>query len=177
MIRAKRRGDRWRSVAIGGDRSPWIATDRHESLRIATDRHGSPRIATDRHRSPRIAMGRHESPRIATNRHVSPPIATDRYRSTLEIAVACHEMLWQCRGSVVDCRRKSGLLPRRSTKKSNNEHPSRAGSGPMSRVYIYYIYIYCSRSSDAPRAPSWARHPLCAGHREGLLCGWDVAAQ
>ena len=29
----------------------------------------------------------------------------------------------------------------------------------------------------APRSPSWARHPLCAGHREGLLCGCDVAPQ
>ena len=29
----------------------------------------------------------------------------------------------------------------------------------------------------APRSPSWARHPLCAGDREGLLCGWDVAPQ
>ena len=23
---------------------------------------------------------------------------------------------------------------------------------------------------NAPRSPSWARHPLCAGDREGLLC-------
>ena len=30
---------------------------------------------------------------------------------------------------------------------------------------------------NAPRSPSWARHPLCAGDREGLLCGWDVAPQ
>ena len=27
---------------------------------------------------------------------------------------------------------------------------------------------------NAPRSPSWARHPLFAGDREGLLCGWDV---
>ena len=29
----------------------------------------------------------------------------------------------------------------------------------------------------ALRSPSWARHPLCAGDREGLQCGWDVAPQ
>ena len=29
----------------------------------------------------------------------------------------------------------------------------------------------------APRSPSWVRHPVCAGDREGLLCGWDVAPQ
>ena len=28
-----------------------------------------------------------------------------------------------------------------------------------------------------PPSPSWARHPLFAEDREGLLCGWDVAAQ
>ena len=41
----------------------------------------------------------------------------------------------------------------------------------MGRVYIY---VYYSHSSDAPRSPSLARHPLCAGHREGLLCGKGV---
>ena len=43
----------------------------------------------------------------------------------------------------------------------------------MGRVHIY-IKMYYSRSSDAPRSPSLARHPLCAGHREGLLCGKGV---
>ena len=33
------------------------------------------------------------------------------------------------------------------------------------------------RTYNAPRSPSWARHPLCAGDSEGLLCGWDVAPQ
>ena len=28
---------------------------------------------------------------------------------------------------------------------------------------------------NAPRSPSWAGHPLFAGDREGLLCGWDVS--
>ena len=32
-----------------------------------------------------------------------------------------------------------------------------------------------SRSIDAPRSPSWARHPLIRRHVTGLLCGWDVA--
>ena len=49
----------------------------------------------------------------------------------------------------------------------------RAGLGPMGRVHIYR-YIDILRSSDAPRSPSLARHPLCAGHREGLLCGKGV---
>ena len=30
---------------------------------------------------------------------------------------------------------------------------------------------------NAPRSPTWARHPLFAGDREGLLCEWDVAPQ
>ena len=30
---------------------------------------------------------------------------------------------------------------------------------------------------NAPRSPSWARHPLFAGDKEGLLCEWDVAPQ
>ena len=30
---------------------------------------------------------------------------------------------------------------------------------------------------NAPRSPSWARHPLLTRDREGLLCGGDVAAQ
>ena len=30
---------------------------------------------------------------------------------------------------------------------------------------------------NTPRSPSWARHPLFAGDREGLPCEWDVAAQ
>ena len=29
----------------------------------------------------------------------------------------------------------------------------------------------------SPRSLSWARHPLCTGDRDGLLCGWDVAPQ
>ena len=49
----------------------------------------------------------------------------------------------------------------------------RAGLWPMGRVHIYR-YIDILRSSDAPRSPSLARHPLCAGHREGLLCGKGV---
>ena len=30
---------------------------------------------------------------------------------------------------------------------------------------------------NAHRSPSWARHPLFAGDKEGLLCEWDVAPQ
>ena len=33
------------------------------------------------------------------------------------------------------------------------------------------------RTSDAPRSPSRAWHPFCAGHKEGFIYGWDVAAQ
>ena len=46
----------------------------------------------------------------------------------------------------------------------------RAGSGPMGRVYRDY-----SCRSDAPRSPSWERHPFIRRHVLGLLRGWDVA--
>ena len=51
----------------------------------------------------------------------------------------------------------------------------RAAQGPWVGFIYREIQTYYSRSSDAPRSPSLARHPLCAGHREALLCGKGVA--
>ena len=63
-------------------------------------------------------------------------------------------------------RQYSRLMP------ASNSRPrpivKRAGPGPMGRVQKVYLFID-SCSSDAPRLPIWARHPLCAGHREELL--------
>ena len=52
-----------------------------------------------------------------------------------------------------------------------------AGSRPMGRVLNIYEVYFNSRSSDTLRLPSGAPHPLCAGYREGSLCGWDVGPQ
>ena len=30
---------------------------------------------------------------------------------------------------------------------------------------------------NTPRSPSWSRHPLFSGNREGLLCRWEVAGR
>ena len=73
----------------------------------------------------------------------------------------------------VRSRQYSRMLPASSSQPRSIVE--RAGSGPMGRVHIYIlVYIYYSSISDAPRSPSLARHKLCAGRREGLLCGKGV---
>ena len=57
--------------------------------------------------------------------------------------------------------------------KKNNRRPS-TGSGSDTRTTRQSLHSNHSRISDAPRSPTLARHPLCVGHRERLLCGKGV---